>query len=147
MHKLEELKEMLCEELEEYGSKDKLDMGGLEIVDKLAHAIKNIDKIIDSEYSERGGSYRGNYGYEGNYGYRGNYGERGSYGEGSYRGNYGEESYRGNYGERRGRGRNARRDSMGRYASADMRQELERLMDEAPDEETRMKLERFMQSM
>ena len=52
MHRLEELKEMLCEELEEYGSKEKLDMGGLEIVDKLAHAIKNIDKIMDSEYSE-----------------------------------------------------------------------------------------------
>ena len=128
MHKLEELKEMLCEELEEYGTKDKLDMGGLEIVDKLAHAIKNIDKIMDSEYSERG-SYRGSYGYEGNY--------RGSYGDGSYR----------DYAERRGRGRNARRDSMGRYASADMRQELERLMDDAPDEATRMKLERFMQSM
>lgn len=136
MHKLEELKEMLCEELEEYGTKDKLDMGGLEIVDKLAHAIKNIDKIMESEYSERG-SYRGSYGYEGNY--------RGSYGDGSYRGNYGEESYRGSYA--RGRGRNARRDSMGRYASADMRQEIERLMDEAPDEATRMKLERFMQSM
>lgn len=63
MHKLEELKDMLCEELEEYGSKDKLDMGSLEIVDKLAHAIKNIDKIIEmseGEYSERydGGSYR-----------------------------------------------------------------------------------------
>lgn len=128
MHRLEELKEMLCEELEEYGSKEKLDMGGLEIVDKLAHAIKNIDKIMDSEYSE-GRSYRGSY--------------RGNYGEGSYRG-YGEESYR-SYA--RGRGRNARRDSMGRYASADMRMEIERLMDEAPDEETRMKLERFMQSM
>jgi len=132
MHRLEELKEMLCEELEEYGSKEKLDMGGLEIVDKLAHAIKNIDKIMDSEYSE-GNSYRGSY--------------RGNYGDGSYRGNYGDESYRMNYGERRGRGRNARRDSMGRYASADMRMEIERLMDEAPDEETRMKLERFMQSM
>ena len=129
MHRLEELKEMLCEELEEYGSKEKLDMGGLEIVDKLAHAIKNIDKIMESEYSE-GRSYRGSY--------------RGNYGEGSYRGNYGEESYRSYV---RGRGRNARRDSMGRYASADMRMEIERLMDEAPDEETRMKLERFMQSM
>lgn len=136
MHKLYDLKDMLCEELEEYADKGKLDMGGLEIVDKLAHAIKNIDKIMESEYSE-GRSYRGSY--------------RGNYGEGSYRGNYGEGSYRGNYGEAsyaRGRGRNARRDSMGRYSSAgDMRMEIERLMDEAPDEETRMKLERFMQSM
>lgn len=66
MHKLMELKDMLCEELEEYGDKGKLDMGGLEIVDKLAHAIKNIEKIIemgDDEYSTRG-SYDG---YDGSY--------------------------------------------------------------------------------
>ena len=127
MHKLHDLKDMLCEELEEYGTKDKLDMGGLEIVDKLAHAIKNIDKIIDSEegYSER------------------RYYERNMYDGRSY----GDGSYRDGYSSRRGRGRNARRDSMGRYASASMRDEIERLMDEAPDEETRMKLERFMQSM
>lgn len=138
MHKLEELKDMLCEELEEYGTKEKLDMGGLEIVDKLAHAIKNINKIIDNEegYSERRYAERGM--YEGNY--------RGSYADGSYRDSYG--NYRDGYSTRRGRGRNARRDSMGRYASAgDMRAELERLVDEAPDEETRMRLERFMQSM
>ena len=126
MHKLYELKEMLCDELEEYGMKDKLDMGGLEIVDKLAHAIKNIDKIIDKEnYSERRSYNDGSYRYDNRDSYR--YDNRGSY-EG--------ESYR-----------RRRRDSMGRYASADMRMELERLMNEAPDEETRMKFERFMQSM
>lgn len=91
MHKLYELKEMLCKELEEYGSKDKLDVGGLDIVDKLSHAIKNIDKIIEAydeeEYSmEGGGSYR-----------------RGS--------------RMGGQSGARGRGRNARRDSMGRYSS------------------------------
>ena len=62
MHKLHELKDMLCEELEEYGSKGKLDVGSLDVVDKLAHAIKNIDKIIaakdDEEYSHAmGGRY------------------------------------------------------------------------------------------
>ena len=46
MHMIYDLKDMLCEELEEYGGKGKLDIGDLEIVDKLAHAIKNIDKII-----------------------------------------------------------------------------------------------------
>lgn len=59
MHKLYDLKEMLCEELEEYGSKGKLDVGSLDVVDKLAHAIKNIDKILEykeeGEYSRRGG--------------------------------------------------------------------------------------------
>ena len=53
MDALYELKDMLCEELEEYGKKDKLDVGTLEIVDKLAHTIKNLDKIIDS-YEEDG---------------------------------------------------------------------------------------------
>ena len=130
MHKLYDLKDMLCEELEEYADKGKLDMGGLEIVDKLAHAIKNIDKIIDKEdgYSER------------------RYSERGAYE--NYRGSYGDSYGREGYSTRRGRTGNVRRDSMGRYARAtDMRTEIERLMDEAPDEETRMKLERFMQSM
>jgi hypothetical protein len=46
MHAIYDLKDMLCEELEEYGDKQKMDIGDLEIVDKLAHAIKNIDKII-----------------------------------------------------------------------------------------------------
>ena len=59
MHKLHELKEMLCDELEEYGSKGKLDVGSLDVVDKLAHAIKNIDKIIEvGEYSGADGMYR-----------------------------------------------------------------------------------------
>lgn len=52
MQTIYELKDMLCEELDEYGTKGHLDVGDLEIVDKLAHAIKNIDKIIMAkEYS------------------------------------------------------------------------------------------------
>ena len=46
MHEVERLKDMLCCELEEYGHKEQMDVGDLEIVDKLAHAIKNIDKIL-----------------------------------------------------------------------------------------------------
>ena len=83
MHELYELKEMLCKELEEYGRKGDLSAGSLEIVDKLAHALKNVDKIIESkeeesgEYSSAGGegSYRGG-------SYRG--GRGGSYRGGSY---------------------------------------------------------------
>jgi hypothetical protein len=52
MHTLYELKDMLCKELEEYGMKGKLDVGDLEIVDKLAHATKNIDKIIEAKEDE-----------------------------------------------------------------------------------------------
>lgn len=127
MHKVYELKEMLCDELEAYGDKDKLDMGSLEIVDKLAHAIKNLDKIIESyeeeEYSSRmsydGGSYENDgMSYARNRG--GRYSrERGSYARG---------------GNGRGRGSNARRDSMGRYSShGDIAGELRELMQEAPD--------------
>ena len=46
MHELEELKSRLCKELEEYGTKE-MTAGSLDVVDKLAHAIKNLDKIIE----------------------------------------------------------------------------------------------------
>ena len=110
MHEIYELKEMLCEELEKYGAKGDLSAGELEIVDKLAHTVKNLCKIIESyeeeEYSgEMGG---GTMSYQ-----RGGQGGRGgNQGGGSYRGG----SYRGGS-YARGRGRNARRDSMGRYSS------------------------------
>lgn len=104
MHELYELKEMLCKELEEYGRKGDLDVGSLEIVDKLAHAVKNLGKIIemdeDGEYSMQGGGNMG-----------GNMG-----GGNSYRySRYGRSMRGGSYA--RGRGRNARRDSRGRYSS------------------------------
>ena len=55
MHELYELKEKLCDELKKYGEKSDLTAGSLEVVDKLAHAVKNLDKIIeayDGGYSE-----------------------------------------------------------------------------------------------
>lgn len=143
MHELYELKEMLCEELKEYGSKEKLDVGGLEIVDKLAHAIKNIDKIIEAyeeeEYSEAGGSYaRG-----GNRGGNRRYSRTGRGGS-SY-----EQGGGGSYA--RGRGSNARRDSMGRYSrgysrggSDEMVEELRELMQDAPNDQMRQEFERLI---
>lgn len=47
MKELYELKEKLCDELKEYSRRD-VSNGSLDVVDKLAHAIKNLDKIIDS---------------------------------------------------------------------------------------------------
>ena len=151
MHELYKLKEMLCKELEEYGSKGDLSAGSLEIVDKLAHALKNLDKIIEtkdeeSEYSSagsegsyRGGSYRGGRG--GSYRY-----DDGMMTGGSYRG--------GSYA--RGRGSNARRDSMGRYSSrgysraegdmAEIVEELRGMMDSLP-EEKRHEVERFVEKV
>ena len=56
MHALYDLKTKLVEELEKYGKRD-LDRSSLETVDTLAHAAKNVCKVIeaceDEEYSER----------------------------------------------------------------------------------------------
>lgn len=143
MDKLYELKEMLCEELEEYGSKDKLDVGGLEIVDKLAHAIKNIDKIIEA-YGEEG--YSGEYMYAGNNGGMGG----GSSNRGSSR------SYRGRSGRSyRSYARGQRRDSMGRYSreggysmdGEEIVEEIRGLMNSAPDEYTRKELEKLTRKL
>lgn len=89
MHEIYKLKEMLCKELEEYGRKGEISTGTLEVVDKLAHTVKNLCKIIEFCEDEEG--YSGRYAYENGGSY-----ERG--GNGSY--------------ARRGR----RRDSMGRYS-------------------------------
>lgn len=140
MHKVYELKDKLCDELEEYGDK-KLDAGSLEVIDKLAHTIKNLDKIIekyeDEDYSS---AYNDGMSYEG-----------GSYEGGSYErgGNRGGNRYSSRYAMARGRGRNARRDSMGRYSSDNrmMVEELRDLMNDAPDERTKMEFKRFIEKM
>lgn len=146
MDKLYTLKEMLCEELEEYGKKDKLDMGGLEIVDKLAHAVKNLDRIIETYEDEEGASMAGSYdGYM-----------DGSYARGGQDGNQGQRMPR--RGNSYARGRNVRRDSMGRYSrrgsydgysrhADEMVEELRGLMEEAPDEKTRKEFERFIEKI
>lgn len=149
MHEIIELKEMLCKELEEYGKKE-LSAGSLEIIDKLAHTVKNLGKIIEmaeeEEYSEAGGSYRNS--YDGSY--RNSYegGQGGSY-RNSYEGGQGG-SYRRSYA--RGRGRNARRDSRGRYSSEggysraaeDMVMQLQEMMQEAPDQQTKQEIQRLV---
>lgn len=143
MDAIYELKDMLCEELEEYGKKDKLDVGGLEIVDKLAHTIKNLDKIIESYEDE---DYSGAY-------YDGSYEGTENMGGGSYARRYSRErderGRRGSYAMARGRGRNARRDSMGRYSRDNkmMAQELRELMEDAPNEHIKMELQKVIQKV
>ena len=54
MHKMEELREMLCAELEKITKKGELSAGSLDVIDKLTHSIKSIDTIMameDSGYS------------------------------------------------------------------------------------------------
>lgn len=133
MHKLYDLKEKLCKELESYHDKE-LNSTTLASIDTLAHAVKNIDKII--ECIEGGGSFAGSYGWNGSYG-------NGSYGNGSYARN-------GSY----GMGGSYKRDSMGRYSrgggysrGGDVVMELTELMEEAPDERTRMEIQKCIQKM
>ena len=56
MNELHELKDMLCDELKKYGKKD-MTAGSLDVVDKLSHTIKNLDKIIKSESEGYSGAY------------------------------------------------------------------------------------------
>ena len=119
MHKL---MEYVCGELEEL--ERKADKGGqlsaaeIDYADKLAHPKKNLLKSEEmmGEYS---GDYRGSY--------RGSYGDRpyGSYRDGSYR------SYA------------QRRDSMGRYSRDGMKEQIEGLMADAPNEQIKMELRRI----
>ena len=53
MKEMYELRDKLCEELKKYGKKE-MSSATLDVVDKLTHAIKNLDKIIEKEesYSE-----------------------------------------------------------------------------------------------
>lgn len=100
MKYMEDLKEMLCEELEKIAQKGELSAGALDTVHKLTDTVKNIDKIEmleDGGYSEDGGwEARGMYGdgvsYDGGMSYRGRKRDRmGRYSRdgGNYGGNHG----------------------------------------------------------
>lgn len=159
MHELYELKEMLCKELEEYGRKGDLSAGSLEIVDKLAHALKNVDKIIESkeeesgEYSSaggegsyRGGSYRGGRGGS----YRGGSYDDGMMTGGSYRrgGSYARGGRRGMVNNPTGRNQYSREGGYSRAEGdmAEIVEELRGMMDSLP-EEKRHEVERFVEKV
>ena len=104
MHYMEDLKDLLCAELEDYAEKGKkagkMSMGDLESIHKLTDTVKNILKI-DTLSEELGYSEDGHYMGEGRiYGTSYDVYDRGT-------------SYA------RGRGRYAKRDSMGRYSRDD----------------------------
>lgn len=121
-HELYELKEKLCEELKEYGRKGDLTAGALEVVDKLAHAAKNVEKLIEADEEGYSGRYvPGSYYYDDGRSYRG--------------------------GNSYARGRNAKRDSMGRYSRDGMADKLRELMEDAPDEHTRHEIQRLADKM
>lgn len=96
MHKMEELRDMLCKELDKITQKGELSTGSLDVIDKLTHSIKSIDTIMameDAGYSnESGYSYargRGSNARRDSMGRYSNRGRGGSYGDSSYdRGSY-----------------------------------------------------------
>lgn len=135
MHKLYKLKDTLVKELSDYGEEGGVTKANLEVIDKLAHAAKNVAKVIEcceeEEYSMAMG---------GGYSRRGGYSMRDSYADGDYRaadgirnyvrpdGSYADSSYA------RGRGAGAKRDAMGRYSSEGgvdehTKEELRKLID------------------
>jgi hypothetical protein len=134
MHALYELKDMLCKELEEIGEKGELTAGTLDTVDKLAHSIKNICKIIDyceeEEYSNRGMSYEGSYENRNMEGMSRARGGRGGNRGGSRRGGANQ------YGSYRGYSR-----------AEDMASRLEDMMHEVSDDRTRQEISRLAAKM
>lgn len=107
MKTIKKIREMLCEELENYEGQS-INAGSLSEIDKLMHSIKNADKIMMMNSGE--------YSHGGDWEARGMYGR--SYDDYSMRGN----SYRGRM-----------RDSMGRYSrdSGGMIEQLEDMMEQA----------------
>lgn len=119
MHYMEDLKDLLCAELEDYAEKGKkagkMSMGDLESIHKLTDTVKNILKI-DMLEEESGYSEDGHYMGEGRI----------------YGTSYDDEMRRGGgYSYARGRGRYAKRDSMGRYSRDDgyMRRDVRNMRD------------------
>ena len=119
MKALNDIRDMLCEELDELARKGELGAGDLEIIHKAVSSIKNIDKIemYDGGYS-RDGEWEADM--------------RGTYGRGS--------SYRGR--RRDAMGRYSRTD-----AREHMHAQLEDMMRDADDDKTRDAIRRCMEQI
>lgn len=128
MEYMHELKEKLCDELDEIARKGELGAGDLEIIHKLTDTIKNIDKI--SMLEDDGYSQDGNWEAD----------MRGTYNRGS--------SYRGQRRDSRGRYAREGRGSRGGYSRHDakeaMMEQMEMLMEQAGSEREREAIRRCM---
>ena len=58
MNKMYELRDMLCEELDNITEQGEITTGSLDIINKLTHSIKSIDTIIAMDEASYDGSYR-----------------------------------------------------------------------------------------
>lgn len=124
MKSLETIRDMLCYELDDIAEKNEMSAGMLDTVDKIAHAIKNIDKVMESE-----GGYSN-----------------------SYTRNGGDYSRDGEWYAMGNRGNSYRRDSMGRYSRrysrhGDISERLEEMMNEAESEKEKDALRKAISMM
>ena len=152
MHKMEELKEMLCEELDKITKKGELSAGSLDVVDKLTHSIKSIDTIMAMAEAEGEGGYSGARGRGSNvrrdsmgrYSRRGGSYEDGNMGGGSNDGG----SYGGSY---RGGGSYARDRSRRGYSRAEemeeLKEQLYQMEEMAQDEKSRQMVQKWIRQV
>ncbi len=150
MRVYDQIKDMLCDELEEIAKKKELTTNSLEVLYKGVDILKDIStiKAMEKEYPEEG--YSENYGYS-----QGYYGRMPYY---MYDDGMGMSHEGSSYA--RGRGSNARRDSMGRYSSdgrsydysrdgysGDTKEELQKLMNSAQNDREREAIRKALDSM
>ena len=135
MHKLEELREMLMDELNECTKKDEMSTASLDIIDKLTHSIKSIDTIIameEADYSYDSYSRARGRGRNARRDSRGRY----SRDDGSY-----DDSYDGSYDYSRRRG----------YSRAEAKDELldglKDLQMDAKDDESRQMIKSWIKQL
>lgn len=138
MKKMEELRDMLCEELDKITKEGKLSAGSLDVIDKLTHSIKSIDTIIAmGDYSEDDGMmYDDSYARGGNRGggNRGNSNARGQRRDSM--GRYSRNSYRGSY------------DGYFREEEMEnLKMELRGLLEEAENEEERKMIRKWIKQV
>lgn len=151
MKELYDLCETIENEISEANEKikkagGKMSPGDVDYINKLTHSLKSIKAVMAMMEDEDDDEYSSMYPYV----YRGR-----SYRGRSYRSEDGMMGGEGGRSYARGRGSNARRDSMGRYSSrmdgysrhGDVVESLREVMEEAPDDRTRMEIQRLIEKM
>ena len=146
MQKMEELREMLCEELDKITKKGELSTGSLDVIDKLTHSIKSIDTIMameDAGYSnESGYSYARGRGRNARRDSMGRY----SRDDGSY--DYVDRSYENRGGSYEGSyARNGNRGYSRENAKEELAMDLRQLKMEAKDPETSKMIDRWIKQL
>lgn len=137
MHKLYELKDKVLNELGDYADHSKFSKDDIESIKYMASAVDHLCNVIDrceEEYSmDMGGSYNMGGSYE-----SGRIYPRGSFARGGGRG-----------GNRGGRGGRTGANQYGSYDDGTemIIRELRELMNDAPNEQTKMEFKKFIQKM